>query len=208
MIDLFFPKRCLGCQKEGKYFCYQCQEEIKPLPFQIFPVISFFPYKGIVKKAIIKLKYGFVTDLANELVALMLKIVEEKKEFSWLKKLGQKRKVILIPLPLHPCRWRWRGFNQSELLGKKLAEALNWNLETQLLARQKNTQPQVSLKSEARKQNIKDSFFMTKKATVSLKRKTIIIFDDVWTTGSTLKEAQDVLKRNGFKKVFGLTICR
>jgi competence protein ComFC len=208
MLDLFFPKRCLGCGQEGKYFCPQCQEGIKPLIFQIFPVISFFPYKGLIKKAIIKLKYGFVTDLGEELAELMLKVIIQNQEFSWLKKIGQKRKVILIPLPLHQQRWRWRGFNQSELLGKKLAESLNWILETQLLARQKNTQPQVSLKSEERRENIKDSFIITRKMTAFLKRKTIILFDDVWTTGSTLKEAQEVLRKVGFKKVFGLTICR
>ena len=208
MLNFLFPRHCLGCQKPGSYFCPQCQEEIKPLAFQISPVISFFPYKGLPKKAIIKLKYGFVTDLADELVGLMLKVIDQKKEFSWLKKIGQKRKVILVPLPLHPRRWRWRGFNQSELLGKKLAKALGWKLEIKLLVRQKNTLPQVSLKSEARRQNIKNSFVITQKITPFLKRTLIILFDDVWTTGSTLKEAEEVLKKAGFQKVLRLTICR
>jgi len=208
MLDLFFPKHCLGCGKEGRYFCPQCQEGIKSLSFQIPPVISFFPYSGLVKKAVIKLKYGFITDLADELIELMLKTIDQEKEFFWLKKLGQKREIILIPLPLHSRRFRWRGFNQSELLGQKLTETLGWGLETQLLVRQKNTQPQVGLRGEGRRENIKDSFILTQKTTTSLKRKTIILFDDVWTTGSTLKEAQKVLKKAGFKKVFGLTICR
>lgn len=208
MFDLFFPKRCLGCGQEGKYFCHRCQKEIKLLAFQTFPVISFFSYEGLVKKAIIKLKYGFVTDLVEELVELMLKVIGEKKEFSWLKNLGRERKVILIPLPLHSRRFRWRGFNQSELLGKKLTEALGWQLETQLLVRQKNTQPQVSLKSEERRENIKNSFTVFQKIPAGLKRKTVILFDDVWTTGSTMLEAQNVLKKAGFKKVFQFTVCK
>lgn len=81
-------------------------------------------------------------------------------------------------------------------------------METQLLIKQRNTPPQVGLNGKDRMENIKDSFAVAKKTRVSFKKRTIILFDDVWTTGSTLNETQEVLKKNGFKKVFGLTICR
>jgi predicted amidophosphoribosyltransferase len=79
MFDLFFPKRCLGCGQEGKYFCPQCQEGIKTLSYQISPVDSIFPYNGLIKKANEKLKNGFITDLADELVKLVLKIIDQEK---------------------------------------------------------------------------------------------------------------------------------
>jgi len=208
LTDLLFPKSCLGCRKQGHYFCPQCQEEIRPLGFQMTPVTAFFPYKGLIKKAMVKLKYRFMTDLGDELVALMIKIIREKKDLAWFKKLNRKRKVILIPLPLHPKRENWRGFNQSELLGEKLAKALGWQLETQILVRQKNTQPQVSLRSEERKQNVQGSFVVSPQISSNLKRSLIILFDDVWTTGSTMLEAEKVLRKAGFKKIFCLTVCR
>lgn len=207
LVDLILPRRCLGCGQEGCYLCPQCQEKIKPLNFQIFPVISLFPYQGLVKKAIIKLKYQFMTDLVEELAILIIKIISQEKEFYWLKELSKRKKVILVPLPLHYQRFNWRGFNQSKLLGKKLADYFHWQLREDILIRQKATQPQVNLKADQRQQNIQGAFKIAPNIQI-LQDVDILLFDDVWTTGSTFKEAGKVLKKAGFKKVYGLTICR
>ncbi len=152
----------------------------------------------MVKKAVGKLKYHFLTDLAEELVELMVLFAP----------LSRFEKPILVPTPLHPRRERWRGFNQSELLGRKLASHFGWPVKTDLLSRQRYTQPQMSLKGQERKTNIIRAFKVNPHLPDSIFRSQLIVFDDVWTTGSTLKEAGKVLKMAGFNNVWGLTICR
>jgi len=114
---------------------------------------------------------------------------------------------ILIPVPLHSRRQRWRGFNQAELLGKILAEKFNWQVRTDILVRHKHTKPQVDLKGKERKNNIRGAFKITPKAKIKNLKK-VWLFDDVWTTGSTLRECGQVLKRAGVRKVWGLTLAR
>lgn len=229
LLNLFFPEHCLGCGKEGAYFCVNCQEKIKPLNFQICPVcqqfsidglthpscqskdsldglVVLFSYQGILKKALSKLKYYFVTSLVQELSELIL---EKSKLPLVLSKKALGNKVILLPIPLFKQRQNWRGFNQTELLGRKIAKYYGWELRTDFLIRWKSTPPQVGLKSKQREVNLKEVFIFNPKIVINdFLKADIILFDDVWTTGSTLKEATKVLKKAGFKKVFGLTICR
>jgi ComF family protein len=229
LLNLFFPKHCLGCGKEGAYFCLNCQEKIKPLNFQICPVcqqssinglthsscqtkdtldglIVLFPYQGILKKALSKLKYYFVTSLVQELSELLLR--KAKLELNFGEKV-RNNKIILLPVPLFKQRQNWRGFNQAELLGRKVAKYYDWEVRTDFLIRWKSTPPQVGLKSKQREINLREVFVFNPKIVVpDFLKANIILFDDVWTTGSTLKEAAKVLKKVGFKKVFGLTICR
>jgi len=224
LIDWLFPRFCLNCGKLEAYLCDDCRFLIRPLVAQICPVcqqlsfsgkthkycyqreslnglISLFTYRGIVKKAIIKLKYRFVTDLAGELADLVL------TNFPF-KLLPQD--FILVPIPLHPYRFNWRGFNQSALLAQKISNLVDCDLRLGLLKKAKNTLPQVGLKGDQRQANLKDSFIVDKRELESLNnlKKPLVLFDDVWTTGATLKAAGKILKDLGFKKVWGLTICR
>lgn len=218
LLDFLFPRRCLGCGQWGKYFCQECLKKIKLIERQICPVckklavsgkthprcqtkyslnglVSIFAYEGIIKQAIGKLKYKFITDLAEELIGLTSKHMSYSKS------------SILIPVPLHPRRQRWRGFNQAELLGRILAEKFNWQVRTDILVRHKHTKPQVDLKGKERKKNIRGAFKITPKAKIKNLKK-VWLFDDVWTTGSTLRECGQVLKRAGAKEVWGLTLAR
>jgi len=114
---------------------------------------------------------------------------------------------MLVPIPLYWQRENWRGFNQAELLGRKLADYFGWQLRNDVLIRQKATLPQVGLEASQRQKNIQGVFRINYNHQIP-KDFSLLLFDDVWTTGSTLKEAGGVLKRAGFKKVWGLTICR
>ncbi|MGB9706495.1 MAG: double zinc ribbon domain-containing protein [Microgenomates group bacterium] len=229
ILDFLFPRRCLGCGKIGNYFCPDClnlvslkDERICPMcgkgsfgglvhpgcarPFGLDGLTSVFSYQGVIEKAIKKLKYRFVSDLASDLVELVLSFCGEDKAFSdFCRSPG----VVLVPIPLHPQRLRWRGFNQAELLGRLIAENLKINFSPDLLLRVKNTKPQVELKKEERRQNIKGAFRVnSKRSHFSLLTSPFLIFDDVWTSGATLREATKVLKRNRASKVWGLTIAR
>lgn len=160
-----------------------------------------------MRVAISRLKYKFITDLIEDLFVLMKHVIRTKNQFKYLKHFFPKNKTILIPIPLYWQRENWRGFNQSKLLGEKLADYFHWQLGDDVLIRQRATQAQVELKAKQRQRNIKKAFKVVPDIEIPQDFK-VLLFDDVWTTGSTLKEAAQVLKKAGFKKVYGLTICR
>lgn len=228
-LDLIYPKKCLGCGRSGGYFCSGCLNLVSLEQNRICPVCerpalggfthpgclssysldgftAVFAYRGLIKKAIKKLKYKFVSDLASDLVELFLSFCGEDKAFS---DFCRQKEVFLVPIPLHPSRFRWRGFNQAELLGKMIAGNLGINFSSDLLLRIKNTKPQVELSEKERQKNIKDAFKINRDhKSFIINHQSLIIFDDVWTSGATLREAAKVLKRNGAKKVWGLTTAR
>jgi len=174
-------------------------------PLGLDGLTSVFAYKGMIAKAIKKLKYKFIRDLAEELVELFLSFCGEEKLFSGFCRLSN---VVLVPIPLHPRRLRWRGFNQAGLLGDLIATNLGIKFAPDLLLRVKNTKPQVELDKNQRRLNICRAFALNRDCKLKIENWNFILFDDVWTTGATLKEAGKVLKRNGAKKVWGLTIAR
>jgi len=173
--------------------------------FGLDGLTSIFTYKGVIERAIKKLKYKFVSDLASDLVELFLSFCGEDKVFS---DFCRQEEVVLVPIPLHSRRLRWRGFNQAELLGGLIAKNLGIKFGPDLLLRIKDTKPQVELDKKSRRQNIRHAFVLNKNLKFKIKNLRFILFDDVWTSGATLREAGKVLKRNGARKVWGLTLAR
>jgi ComF family protein len=146
---------------------------------------SFFHYDGPVRKAIKAIKYRLVSDLAGEFISLIS--VPDFKNY------------ILIPIPLHPKRYRERGFNQAVVLGEKL----NIPMRTDILRRIKATAPQAEIKERKKRlENMKLSF-ESKHVSGDF-----LLFDDVTTTGATLRSAAAALKRSGAKRVWALTLAR
>lgn len=229
LLDILFPKRCVGCNKLGSYFCQDCIANIiqgdlvcpvceKPsIGGMVHPLCrrkysldglwSLGVYQGSLKKAIQKLKYQFVTDLGSSLVDLTIEYWA-RNSAQFLSELGKSRGEgwVIVPVPLHKLRQNWRGFNQAALLGKLFAQKLGLDYQ-EVLVRTRNTKQQAKLSSYRRKLNIKGVFQVTKPATF-YPPPSILLIDDVWTTGSTLKECAYVLKRAGFKKVWAITLAR
>lgn len=220
VLDLIFPITCLECGKNGKYVCEECLLKVRKAKTlclycyrfsqsgethlkckkkeSIDYTFSVWEYGGIVRKAILKIKYNFAYKIAEELAE---KLVERlKKEIAILP-----NNAILTPVPLYRQRTNWRGFNQSEVMGKIVADKMGWKNKQNLLKRIRKTIPQAELKGKERTQNIIGAFSLTAENLES--DGTYILFDDVLTTGSTLKEACKVLKQKGAKTVFGLTIA-
>ncbi len=160
-----------------------------------------------MKRAITKLKYKFVTDLAETIIELFLSFCGEDKTFT---KFVTQKNVVLIPVPLHWQRKNWRGFNQAELLGQPIACKLGNGFNSNLLIRTKNTKTQTKLSKKSRLQNIKGAFsFNQQFNNVATQQFNILLFDDVWTTGATMRECALVLKRNLKQaKIWGLTLAR
>lgn len=200
-LDLIFPKKCLECNTNGKYICDSCLEKMQKgrLDFKN-NIFSIWNYEGVVRKAIIKLKYNFATDIVEELSAATSEKIKLPIKLT---------NLVLVPIPLHKRRKNWRGFNQAEVLGKLISKQKKWNFEQNLLTRHLASKPQVKLYKKERLRNISGKFEVNKSAAHRLQStdSSIIIFDDVVTTGATLKEAIKVLKNAGFKKVIGLTLC-
>ena len=228
ILDLLFPINCLGCGQEGQFICPSCFKKIplnrkRPLKFSSsaltgLEIASDYNY-ALVKQAIHRYKYDFIKGLAEPLGQLMVKAI---KELSF-------KNALLIPVPLHPKRLRWRGFNQAELLSLEISRNLNIPMANDILIRTKHNLPQVNIKSsQKRKENIKHAFQLnpqlgtvplTVRGTVpnppslsdtvlDLRHKTIILVDDVCTTGATLEECAQVLKPLQPKQIWGLVIAQ
>lgn len=226
VFDLFFPKRCLGCGKIGRYFCDVCRRPIHSVLLNeaICPVCekpaidgathprcrtryspdgltSFFHYDGMIRKAVKTLKYRLVSDLTAEFISLI--------PTSTLSQCTMHHSSFnaLVPIPLHRMRLMERGFNQAEVLGKVLAVRLHMPMRTDMLRRTKKTIAQVEMnKREDRLRNMAAVFSVDRN--VSLRGADIILFDDVFTTGATMRSAANVLKRHGVTCVWGVTMAR
>lgn len=228
LLDFLFPKKCVSCNRVGELFCKSCIQEItqsdlvcpmceRPsLGGNTHPVckrrwgMEGLWFLGIydrpIRQAIQQLKYRWITALAEVLVDLLLEYWARYQPYllDEIKK-DHGQNWIIVPVPLHKYRQNMRGFNQSALLGKLIAQKLSIPFED-LLIRVKNTKPQFSLKSEDRRHNMRGAFQVRKESAVINKK--ILLIDDVWTTGSTLKECSAILKRNKAKTVWGITIAR
>ena len=113
---------------------------------------------------------------------------------------------VLIPVPLHPARKKARGFNQSRVLARELGKIVNIDIIEGVLVKSVNVPPQTTLTARERKKNIKGAFKVRDKA--KIKDKTILLVDDVFTTGATIQECSTVLINAGAKEVRGITVAQ
>jgi competence protein ComFC len=225
LLDFVFPKTCLGCGREGSYICPDCLAKVrlaKPIcPYCERPsidgathikcqtklglngLISIWEYEGVIRKAILVLKYKYATEIAQ----LLRNLVIEQFQNSNLKYQISNLET-LVPIPLHWHRQNVRGFNQSIEVGKSISEAMNWKFMPDLLIKKQQTISQVELRGEERRKNLKGVFALSPHNSLFIIPDSIVLFDDVFTTGSTVHEATKVLKRAGAEKVWGLTIAR
>lgn len=163
-------------------------------------LISVWDYEGIVRRAILSLKYKYATEVGRELTGYLTDwLLNNKKLFTGVS--------LLVPIPIHWHRENVRGFNQCEEIGKSISVAMNWKYTPDLLIKKQSTVSQVELGGEERSQNLKGAFAINPKYKLN-KTSSVLLFDDVFTTGSTLKEATKILKMAGIEKVWGLTIAR
>lgn len=234
VLDTLFPIFCLSCGKEGEWICLECLDKIKIIDLQVCPYCervitengmicpqckNSFSNKKIaaplnallvsakykengLSKIIHLFKYNFVRDLSIPLGKLIVRCFSKN---------SLPLPDIIIPIPLHPRRLRWRDFNQSELLAKYLSQNLAPGLEIPLgakvLKRKRFTQPQMKIKNYSeRKENLQNAFAIVQPE--EIKNKIILLVDDVCTTGATLLECAKILKKNGARKVFGAVIAR
>ena len=198
LLDFIFPPKCLECGKNGKYICLDCLSKVEKTSYISKNSYSLFRYHGVIRKAIVALKYKFAYKLSEELAIISSNELKKRKIFV--------KEFVLIPVPLHDKRKKWRGFNQSEVMGVKLANLMGFGYENDLVLKKINTDSQVGLKRIDRRKNLKGAFEINKSKLN--KDKNYLIFDDVATTLSTIDEITKVFRRSGVSSVYSLTVAR
>lgn len=227
ILDSLFPIRCISCGKENYWICEKCFSLIQHLDQQNCPVckITITPdgrtcptckrkndLDGLIaaanynntltSKAIHFFKYRFIDELHVPLGKLIVKAILNTEI---------PLPDIIIPVPLHPRRLRWRGFNQSALLAKiistNLSELFDIKLETEILSRKRYTKPQMEISNRKdRHKNIFGAFDLQNKEII--KDKIIFLIDDVTTTGFTIFECAKVLKEAGAREVYAAIVAK
>ena len=225
ILDFVFPKNCLGCWQSGEYVCSNCLSRTRTAQpicaycerasidgfthvrcqkkFGLDGLISIWEYEGVIRKAILALKYKYATGITSLLTSLVVERISPPDSRFLIPD-----SVVLVPIPLHWHRQNVRGFNQSIEIGKSISEAMNWKFVPDLLIKNQPTTSQVELKGDDRRHNLQGVFSLNPHSSLFTDHGSLIVFDDVFTTGSTLREAAKVLKRAGVEKVWGLTIAR
>jgi len=112
----------------------------------------------------------------------------------------------VVPVPLHPAKEKSRGFNQARLLAKRLAKHKNIPLLEGRLVKVRQTETQTSLDARTRETNLKGAFQVKKSA--GIKGKIVLLVDDVYTTGSTIRECSAALKKAGVEEVRAVTVAQ
>ena len=200
IIDILWPKTCLGCGKEGQYICKDCAIFLSEVDMiEAGPrsnIMSVWEYEGLMEKLILKIKYDGCYDIINELVEKAFKTIE----------LNLPPDIYITYVPMYRKKEKRRGFNQAELIAKKVGERTNRPV-VKLLEKIKDNRPQVNLGPQERAENVKNVFKMIEVRPQSMWQNVLIV-DDVYTTGATVGECVRVLKKSGVKNVWGFTLSR
>ena len=144
------------------------------------------------------LKYGRLPRIADDMAVAMNRVAEVADVSS-----------VLVPIPLAPKRLRQRGYNQSEALARALGRQWKVPVLTDVLARTRETPTQTALTPETRLANVAGAFAMSNDQRSMINdHSTLIIVDDVFTTGATLAEAARALAQAGATRIVGITFAR
>jgi len=203
-FSILFPVFCFGCGKENYYLCGPCKEKIftgrKELKIKYcFQVLIASNYENpIIKKMIWHFKYRGAYGLSDTLADILL--INTPLLNSLVK-----TNCLIIPVPISKKKLRQRGYNQSKLLAESLSLKTGIPCAARILYKKFHTRSQVEMKTkETRKLNLKNSFACSDETETKNKEKTIILLDDIITTGATMEEAAKTLKKAGFKKIISV----
>lgn len=209
IINLVLPLKCFNCGAKNEIFCHNCLFKIDLNERANPPDISaLYDYRHpIIKKAIWELKYHHHHFLGKKLGELLYESFQE--EIVNLKLLSGVRPIYIIPVPLSKQKKRLRGYNQSLIIARgfySCAPKRIFEIKKNIIFKKINNQPQAKIiDRNERLKNTKGVFKIKNKDQV--KGRTIIIIDDVTTTGGTLNEIIGILKKAKAKKVIALALA-
>ncbi len=218
-VDWLYPPTCGGCQKFGERWCTECRNRVTPVGPHICPKCGNFnndgglcpscrafspPFQalrswgifiGPLRDAIHRLKYQHDIGLAE---ALSIHLIELYHSTGW-------EVDLIAPIPLSSSRQRERGYNQSALLARPMAQRCRIHYLPKAISRIRDTRSQVGLKARERLENVRDAFSAVPSI---VKGKRILLIDDVATTGATFTACAGAIMDAGAHSIFGLTLAR
>lgn len=224
--DILFPRRCPVCDDivlpRGGFICPEC---VKRLSFVKGPVCkkcgkevfsdtveycfdctkhkrsfesgrALVNYNEAARNSMVKIKYKNKREYLDFYIEAMC--------LRYGKIIARMRADALVPVPVHPSRMKTRGYNQAELLARGIGRELGIPVCADLLLRSRKTAPQKELNPAERLKNLEEAF---EAGSIPSGIGTVILVDDIYTTGSTIEACTRALKRMGVKKVYFLAIC-
>ncbi|HEU5434758.1 MAG TPA: phosphoribosyltransferase family protein [Thermomicrobiales bacterium] len=214
-IDAIYPKRCCGCRRRGRWVCDACREQValyappwctrcgipasrgacacRTLPASIDRFRAAGPYDGWIGLAVVAMKYHGEWARAEHLGETLAAPLA----FAPLD-------ALVVAMPLHPARLRRRGYNQVDLIAQAAARQTGHRIDP-LLRRVRDTPHQVGLDGDARRRNVRDAFAVRDPAKVA--GRTVVVVDDVVTTGATVGACANALRRAGAASIWVVSLA-
>ncbi len=231
LADIIFPSRCVICgivlyNNEIIYICPECLSRVSfvKTPFCSCCGLPFVNYEGtdhLCGECVSSKQYFSLARSLGEFKQPLMDVIHRfkyKGEISVGETLGRLMAEfeynsfdpgeysLILPVPLHLKRLKERGFNQSVILAREVAKKNSIPLDFRTLKRTIHTKPQTGLGRKQRSANVKGSFIVTDRGKID--GKSVVLIDDVYTTGSTVRECARILLENGAEKVAVLTLAR
>lgn len=197
-LDVLFPPRCVGCGCVGSLFCARCQAAIPTPPPVCEPDSPLAEWRataefgGAIQHIIHAYKYKNQRRFAAPLAERMADVLAAS---GW-------QPTLITAAPLHASRQKERGYNQAALLAERIARAAGAPFRGEIIWRVRATRPQVGLNARERRENMANAF-----AARDVAGESIVIVDDVYTTGATLRACAEALRSAGAGCVWGLTVA-
>lgn len=224
--NLLFPRRCPVCgeivEPVGELICTGCIQKLRPVrqptcrrcgkeviseQEEYCPDcmrhrrsfesgVALFHYNEAARRSMAAVKYKNKREYLDFFASAMAYRYQRMVEF-W-------HAEVLIPVPIHPSRRRRRGFNQAEELAKRLSRLWGIPAENRFLLRNRKTAPQRDLNPQERLKNLQGAFAVDRSMPVP---ESVILVDDIYTTGSTMEACSRALKAAGVREVHFVVIC-
>ncbi|MEM8718309.1 MAG: ComF family protein [Cyanobacteria bacterium P01_G01_bin.39] len=199
-LSVFLKPSCVFCQRTASdTICQYCLQKLSSHQLnnqerlklqQAESVFAWGKYDGQLKRAIALMKYNNKPVIGNVIGKLLAQ--------AWLNHDLAQQKVTVIPIPLHRQKLKERGFNQAEIIARGFCQLTGYKLNTEALVRTRNTKAMFDLKTIAeRANNLQGAFSIGHK----LPRSSVLIIDDIYTTGTTAQESIRVLQNNQIKVI-------
>lgn len=196
---ILFPKRCFHCSAFDSFLCNTCRTKLytpkaTPHPHPLFQALyCLYNWKdNSIERLIHALKYSGAKSIVQSLVYDVSSCIPRTFD-------------CCIPVPLHKKRLRARGFNQSEIIAQYLSEQLNIPLYTHNIVRKRNTSSQTALNKKERLYNVAGAFSLHHPLPDAVQ--SILLIDDVWTTGATMGEVAALLSQQKKYTISGFVLA-
>lgn len=209
LLDTLFPTKCIGCDTKDEILCDMCITKIRLAERETErDIIALYDYRDpIIKKAIWELKYHHKRYLGEKLGKLLYESMIE--ELGDMRVYIAGRSILVVPVPISNKKTKLRGYNQALTIAKGFCSSVpsgTFEIKNNIVTKKIDTLPQARITDRKRRlENVRGVFGVKNKEIV--KGRTVIVIDDVTTTGGTINEVMKILKKSGAKKVIGFAVA-